>query len=45
MKDAYGQISGGVSDIQNSTSKLNNMNTSLGGTIKEIEEKINQFKI
>lgn len=45
MKDAYGQISGGVSDIQNSTSKLNNMNTSLGSTIKEIEEKINQFKI
>ena len=45
MKDAHNQISGGVSDIQNSTSKLNNMNTSLGGTIKEIEEKINQFKI
>jgi len=45
MKDAYCQISGGVSDIQTSTSKLNSMNTSLGGTIKEIEEKINQFKI
>lgn len=45
MKEAYSQISSGVSDIQTSTSKLNNMNTSLGGTIKEIEEKINQFKI
>ena len=45
MKDAYGQISDGVSDIQNSTSRLNGMNKNLGETIKEIEEKVNQFKI